>query len=74
MAALAPNDQSLVEAIEEGKATFDEAGGPEAYFGYPARATAQEGEETIATLGEILEEAVLEAMDQVRAGGEAHER
>jgi creatinine amidohydrolase len=56
---LAPNPRSLSVAIREGKGSFQEAGGPEAYFGWPAEASAEEGRETIETLGEILAEAVL---------------
>ena len=33
---LAPNPTSLSRAIREGRNTFEEAGGPEAYFGFPA--------------------------------------
>ncbi len=56
--ALKPNPASLTKAIREGKATFQAAGGPEAYFGFPAQATAEEGSQTIAILGDILEEAL----------------
>ena len=56
---LAPNPVSLSEAIREGKRSFEEAGGARAYFGYPADASAAEGERTIAALGLILAEAVL---------------
>ncbi len=56
---LPPNPASLSRAIREGKASFEEAGGPEAYFGWPAEASAEEGRRTIAVLGEILAEAVL---------------
>jgi creatinine amidohydrolase len=62
MARLAANPQSLVEAIQRGDATFAAAGGPDAYFGYPAEATAEEGRAIIDTLGKILEEAVLEVI------------
>ena len=55
---LTDNPASLSEAIRAGDTTFEEAGGPRAYFGYPARATVEEGEATIETLGSILEEAV----------------
>ena len=55
---LEPNPRSLSEAIREGLATFEEAGGRRAYFGDPAAATADEGRETIAELGAILHEAV----------------
>jgi creatinine amidohydrolase len=58
MAALPPNPASLSRAIREGKLDFEEAGGPRAYFGYPAQATVEEGRSTVATLGAILEEAV----------------
>ena len=53
---------SLSAAIAQGKRTFDEAGGPRAYFGEPAAATAEEGRETIAVLGTILADAVVEAL------------
>jgi len=57
--ALPPNPRSLSEAIHQGKRTFAEAGGPRAYFGDPAAATAAEGAHLVDTLGGILEEAVL---------------
>jgi creatinine amidohydrolase len=57
-AALPPNPASLSRAIREGKMEFEEAGGPRAYFGYPAQATAEEGRATIEALGAILDEAV----------------
>lgn len=61
--ALEENPVSLSSAIREGKSDFREAGGPRAYFGDPAAATAEEGEETIETLASILEDAVLEALE-----------
>lgn len=60
---------SLSTAIAEGKRTFAEAGGPRAYFGDPAAASAEEGRRTIATLGAILAEAVMEALED--SGAEA---
>jgi creatinine amidohydrolase len=57
-AALPPNPASLSRAIRAGKQSFEEAGGPLAYFGYPSQATAGEGRKTIAALGAIVEEAV----------------
>jgi creatinine amidohydrolase len=57
--SLPPNPASLSAAIRAGKSSFAEAGGPEAYFGDPAAATREEGEETIEILGAILEEAIL---------------
>jgi creatinine amidohydrolase len=56
---LPPNPASLSDAIRAGKRTFHEAGGPRAYFGDPAAATAKEGARLIEALGSILEEAVL---------------
>ncbi len=61
-AALPANPASLSTAIRTGLETFEDAGGPQAYFGDPAAATAAEGEATIATLGRILEEAVAELL------------
>jgi len=60
--SLAPNPASLSSAIRAGKATFEESGGPRAYFGWPADATAAEGMATIATLGDIVAEAVTAAL------------
>ncbi|HWN66824.1 MAG TPA: creatininase family protein, partial [Haliangium sp.] len=60
--SLAPNPSSLSVAIRAGLGTFEEAGGPRAYFGDPAAATAEEGRDTIETLGRILEEAIAEAV------------
>lgn len=60
--SLPPNPASLSTAIRAGIKTFEQAGGPRAYFGWPADATAEEGEATVAVLGEILAEAVHEAL------------
>ena len=59
---LPANPRSLSEAIKSGKRTFEEAGGPRAYFGNPAAASAEEGSALVDALGSILEEAVVEAM------------
>ena len=59
--SLPANPASLSRAIRDGKTTFESAGGPQAYFGDPGAATADEGRRTIDTLGAILEEAVLAA-------------
>lgn len=61
--ALRPNPASLSEAIREGKRSFEEAGGPRAYFGWPAEATAREGRETVRVLGSLLAEAVNAAVE-----------
>lgn len=60
---LEPNPASLSVAIREGRTTFEEAGGDRAYFGWPADATAEEGRETVRTLGTLLAEAVLSPAD-----------
>jgi creatinine amidohydrolase len=57
-AALPANPASLSRAIRDGRRSFAEAGGPLAYFGAPAEATAEEGTGTIEVLGEMLEESV----------------
>ena len=57
--ALPANPASLSVAIRAGRGTFTEAGGPQAYFGDPAAATAEEGRRTVEELGAILTEAVL---------------
>jgi creatinine amidohydrolase len=68
MTALAPNPHSLVDAIRSQRTTFETAGGPDAYFGFPAEATAEEGREIIETLGAILDEAVMEALSTGSSG------
>ena len=55
---LAPNPVSLSAAIRTGQKTFEEAGGPAAYFGDPAAASSEEGQSTIRILGSILVEAI----------------
>lgn len=60
--ALPPVAASLSTAIRDGATSFAQAGGPRAYFGAPAEATAEEGAATIAALGEILADAVLETL------------
>ena len=61
-AGLPPNPASLSRAIRDGAATFQEAGGPRAYFGWPAEATAEEGRSSVQELGNILCQAVLDAL------------
>ncbi|MGE5176298.1 MAG: creatininase family protein [Hyphomicrobiales bacterium] len=61
-AGLPPNPASLSDAIRAGKRTFEESGGPRAYFGWPADATEAEGRATIATLGAILADAAVAAL------------
>ncbi len=54
------NPASLSAAIRAGKATFEDAGVSEAYCGDPAAATREEGENTVAVLGGIVVDAVVE--------------
>jgi creatinine amidohydrolase len=61
--SLSPNSASLVTAIRAGALTFEAAGGPRAYFGWPAEASAQEGRATIEVLGGILADAVCEVLE-----------
>ena len=58
--ALAANPTSLSRAIRDGKKTFLEAGGPDAYFGDPAAATALEGETLYTELADIFATAAKE--------------
>ena len=58
---LPANPHSLVTAIQSGCRTFEEAGGPRAYFGAPSRASAAEGRASTAELGQILWEAIQDA-------------
>ena len=60
--ALADNPASLTEAFARGATTFAEAGGPEAYFGYPRRAGAAEGEASYAVMAEALADAVIDSL------------
>jgi creatinine amidohydrolase len=52
--ALAANPASLITAFAQGAKTFTEAGGPAAYFGDPASATAAEGEQSYALMAGAL--------------------
>lgn len=59
---LADNPASLTEAFARGAKTFHEAGGPEAYFGYPRQATVEEGAASFRTMAAALVSAVDEAL------------
>ena len=56
---LPPNDKNLAALMREGVKTFRDAGAPEAYFGDPASATAEEGEQTYQILTRMVVETVL---------------
>ena len=60
--ALADNPSSLTAAFAKGARTFHEAGGPEAYFGYPRAATAAEGEATFHIMARALADAILQVL------------
>lgn len=60
--ALPDNPSSLTDAFAKGAKTFAEAGGPEAYFGFPAKATAAEGRASTAIMAEALTIAIFEAL------------
>jgi creatinine amidohydrolase len=66
--ALPPNPASLAVAIRGGVETFEAAGGPRAYFGWPAEATAEEGRATIDLLGSILAESMTAELESAGAG------
>jgi len=55
---LPDNPSSLTDAFSRGAKTFEEAGGPDAYFGYPRDASAREGEESLRIMAAALVEAV----------------
>ncbi len=57
---LAENPTSLSRAIRDGKKTFGEAGGPDAYFGAPAEASELEGEALYAVLADVFASAARE--------------
>lgn len=67
---LPPNPASLSDAIRAGVTTFEEAGGPRAYFGWPAEATSEEGERMHDVLGEIVTEAVRDAIGVGESGAQ----
>jgi len=50
----------LPARIKAGAKNFLECGGPDAYFGDPARATAEEGHRLLEILAEVSEAAVME--------------
>jgi creatinine amidohydrolase len=52
--ALPPNPESLSQAIRAGKNSFEEAGGPQAYFGYPADASVNEGNALYLEMADIF--------------------
>lgn len=59
---LPANPTSLSLAIKDGKHTFEDAGGPRAYFGDPAAATASHGDELYDELAAIFADAARELL------------
>lgn len=53
-AQAADNPASLTEAFTKGARTFEQAGGPQAYFGYPRNATPDEGVQTFEAMAAAL--------------------
>jgi len=56
------NPASLTEAFAKGAKTFEQAGGPRAYFGFPQKATPEEGVASYEIMSAALVEAVKSAM------------
>jgi creatinine amidohydrolase len=61
---LPPNPVNLAKLMKEGVKSFREAGADQAYFGDPAGASKQEGEETYRILTEMIVESVLERLNR----------
>jgi creatinine amidohydrolase len=59
---LADNPSSLTESFAKGARNFAEAGGPEAYFGYPRQASVAEGAESYRVMAAALVAAIDEAL------------
>ncbi|MDC1142169.1 creatininase family protein [Planctomycetota bacterium] len=55
---LADNPNSLIEGFKRGATNFEECGGPEAYFGFPSKASAQEGNDSYEVLATVLVDAI----------------
>lgn len=57
---LPPNQRNLAELMRQGVKNFRDAGAPDAYFGDPAAATKEEGEDTYAILTRMVVETILQ--------------
>ena len=64
------NPASLTHAFAKGARSFSEAGGPEAYFGYPRSASAAEGRESFNILAAALVDAIVEAFSRSKNWGD----
>lgn len=58
-AGLSDNPNSLIDAMRAGHSTFEQAGGPEAYFGFPRLASAAEGRTLFTAMAGIFGRAAL---------------
>ena len=58
-ASLPPYPESLAKAATKGASSFQDLGGDQAYFGWPAEASAEEGQRTLRMIGEMMAEEVL---------------
>ncbi len=59
---LPDNPTSLVAAFAKGAKTFEEAGGPQAYFGSPKGANSEEGVATFEKMSELLVAAIVASL------------
>lgn len=60
---LPPNANSLVAAFAKGAKTFEEAGGPQAYFGAPAAASADEGIASLDRMSDLVVQAIVAQLE-----------
>jgi creatinine amidohydrolase len=58
---LRDNPASLTDAFAKGARSFAEAGGPDAYFGFPRNASAAEGDESFKVMASALADTIAEA-------------
>ncbi|MEE9312471.1 MAG: creatininase family protein [Planctomycetota bacterium] len=56
------NPKSLIEGFKQGATNFEECGGPEAYFGFPSKATVAEGVQSYEILAAALVESIKSAL------------
>ena len=61
---LAPNPVNLATLMKQGVKTFREAGATDAYFGDPASATREEGNQTYAILTRMIVESILTVLSK----------
>ena len=59
---LPDNPSSLTEAFSKGAKTFAEAGGPDAYFGFPREASIKEGVQSFETMAAALVAAIRDVL------------